>query len=190
MKSRATEQKQNTLDDRELLALAHQCLEEGDATGALAITSEILEQDFSHLPALEIQARSWWRMDRYTEALLVLDRLTAINPYEPGYYLLRGACQQGLGRFGDAILSFERCASMSDNADAKNASQAMLALQGWQDCLIASMLREDAMFRVEYNRSPREACESRGFAFVERPTLAPTVLMEQSAIAWAHKRPS
>lgn len=146
----------------------------------------ILERDPNHIGALETLAKVQWHFSDLVGLQPTLDRLIALNPYEPGYHALRGAVLQALGRCGEAVVSYSRCID-GDSDEAANARVQISELQDWERFLVADLLERDQVFRAEYAHDPREACRKRGFEFVDQPTekWVPTVA---SVVIWA--RPS
>jgi len=140
------------------LGKAEMCLRIGQIDRCLAETQSILADDPEHVGALEVFAKALWQAGDCDTLLTTLDQLIALNPYEPGYHALRGAAQQSLGRLGDAVRSFSR---------AEGSEEAVAELQEWQAELVATLIREDRVFRAQYAQDPAAACVARGFAFIE-----------------------
>ena len=150
--------------NRQLLLQASRSLEQYRADEALRIAEKILRRDPGHLPALEIAAKARWRIGDFERALDTLQRLICLNPYEPGYFYLKGACLQSLGRLGEAVEAYERCAS-TEAESAAHANAALKDLEAWQETLIADLLQEDRVFRAKLSQDAEEALRSRGFVF-------------------------
>ncbi len=124
----------------------------------------ILKEDPNHLGALEIYAKALWQQRRWPALLSALDRLICLNPYEPGYHLLRALALECQGRFGEAVQAYARAGA------EEQASASIEDLREWQSMIVADLLREDPVFQVQYARNPHEACRSRGFEFLpDRP---------------------
>jgi tetratricopeptide (TPR) repeat protein len=113
---------------------------------------------------MEILARCLWRCGDFAQALAQTRSLIRLNPYEPGYHCLRGACLQALGMYGEAVEAFERSLQGDENT-RRLATQALVELEDLQHTLVGEMLAEDAVFRVRYTADPRSACESKGYRF-------------------------
>jgi tetratricopeptide (TPR) repeat protein len=148
---------------RQLLQAAH-LLAHYQTDEALDLVKKILREDPEHLPALEICAKAYWRAGQFADSLGALDRLIRLNPYEPGYFYLKGVCLQCLGRFGEAVSAFEKCAG-TEAESAIHASAALRDLEAWQETLIADLLQEDPVFRAKLSQNAEEALRSRGFMF-------------------------
>lgn len=102
-------------------------LDMGRADEALTATSHILLGDPDHLGALEIHVRAQWRIGDLTGALRSLRRLTLLNPYEPGYYLMQGDVLNLMGQPLQARRAFERCLTF-DGSSAKADAATQIAL--------------------------------------------------------------
>ena len=85
----------------------------GDLAAALLATEQILESDPDHLGALEVRVRALWRLGDFPAVLRTLRRLTALNPYEPGYFLMQGNSLGMLGRPVEARSAYQRCAEFA-----------------------------------------------------------------------------
>lgn len=143
------------------LARAEYLLSKGDARAAITCSRRILRRDASQVGALEVLAKALWQLSRYDELLVTLTTLVRLNPYEPGYFALRGATYQALGRVGEAIRSFARA-----GAESETASASVEELRSWQGGVIADLLHDDLVFRTHYAQDPEEACKARGFEFL------------------------
>src|ERR1051326_8661847 len=100
------------------LARAEYLLSTGDAKAAIACTRFILRRDPTQIGALEVLAKGLWQLSRHDELLVTLSSLVRLNPYEPGYHVLRGAVYQTLGRTGEAIKCFGRAGESSATVGA------------------------------------------------------------------------
>ncbi len=171
------------------LFVAQQHFEQGNFDACLEAAGSLLGEASDHLPSLELIAKCQWKQGQFEEALHTIDRLVALNPYEPGYFLLRGAACEGLGLVGDAIAAYRRCLVNPDSAAAKTAATELPRLLEWQARTLTTLLEEDRCFRIAYDRNPEEACKSRGFQFIEPREVRLLRLIEPSfELSWA--RPS
>jgi len=143
--------------------------EAGDYAQAASNASAVLALQPEHLGALEVLARSQWRRSRFDEALDALDTLVRVNPYEPGYFYMRGLVYQSLGRFVEAHVAFERCLASGDSPVFASATAAMTELEAWQRQLIQQLIQEDRAFRIAYQRDAIGALAERGFRLSEAP---------------------
>lgn len=156
---------------------------------ALSEAREVLRLDPSHVGALEVAAKTEWHLGAYEPLLDTLDRLIGLNPYEPGYHALRGATLQALGRCGEAVRAFERCAA-TPGPERDRARAQVAELESWEHSLIADLLREDRVFRAEYAHNPREACQRRGFEFASAPTSTAESAVVATSPVVSYARPS
>lgn len=150
-------------------------LAQGDVASAASTLRRVLAQSPTHIGAMEALAKAYWRLSDFESLLPLIERMVALNPYEPGYHALRGGALQGLGRYGDAVRSFERSSDPSSQA-------AIDELHAWQYQLIAALLSSDSEFQLAYARDPQAACESRGFSFAgteNRPRVRIPELIER-----------
>lgn len=145
---------------------AEQMLRLGRHQDAERKSRAVLGQDPEHIGALETLAKVQWHQGKFNELLPTLDRLVALNPYEPGYHSLRGAVHQALGHCGEAVKAFSRCAD-ADGPEAAGAREQIADLQDWERFLVSQLIETDPVFRADYAHDPREACRRRGFEFVE-----------------------
>lgn len=142
--------------------------------------AKVLEEDPKHLGALEVRARLLWREGEVSSLLSTLDTLIEMNPYEPGYFALRGAALQSIGRSGDAIRAYERCIAMG--GDHEDAKAQLETLTQWQTEEIEQLTLSDRVFAAAYAQDPRKACESRGFAYAASTRVAVVQAIQQATL--------
>lgn len=85
--------------------------------------------------------------------------LIALNPFEPGYFGLRGMALRALGRYGEATQALRR--------DPNSTSQ-LADLEAFQSTLVRDLIEHDAVFAAQYAKSPEVAAKDKGLA----PTLS------------------
>ncbi len=149
-----------------LFALAQVAFDQSELRECLSLAKRSVRKEPDHLGSWELVARSQWRLGHYREALQTIDRLVSLNPYEPGYFYLRGMILQGLGHCGIAIEAMQRCLSFEDSPVAEQAMAALKELESWQAVLIAEALESDQVFRIEYARNSIAACQAKGFRLI------------------------
>lgn len=110
---------------------AQRMFDAGEDERVLDIARQVLHAEPDHVPMLELEVRALWRMGRTAQALQRLSRLMALNPMEPGYCYLQGMVLQAIGRYPEAIRSYERCASFETAPDAASARDAARALSAY-----------------------------------------------------------
>jgi len=115
------------VDPKKILKAAKHLLDMGCADQALQATTQVLLNDADHLGALEIHVRAQWRIGDFVGALRSLRRLTLLNPYEPGYYLMQGDVLNLMGQPLQARRAFERCLTF-DGSSAKSDALSQIAL--------------------------------------------------------------
>lgn len=115
------------VDPKKVLKAAKHLLDMGCADQALVATSQILVNDADHLGALEIHVRAQWRIGDFVGAMRSLRRLTLLNPYEPGYYLMQGDVLNLMGQPLQARRAFERCLAF-EGSSAKSDALSQIAL--------------------------------------------------------------
>jgi tetratricopeptide (TPR) repeat protein len=170
---------------RATLARTEFLLSSGDPKQAITCARQLLREDRSQIGALEVLAKALWQLSRYDELLTTLSTLIRLNPYEPGYYSLRGAAYQAMGRTGEALKSFARAAEHSDIASA-----SVDELREWQGSLISELIREDVVFKTHYAQDPEEACRARGFEFLPDYRTGESWLANPQSQAAVFTRPS
>jgi|CXWL01.1.fsa_nt_gi tetratricopeptide (TPR) repeat protein len=146
-----------------MFALAQIAFDSSEIRTCLKHAQQTVRLEPDHLGSWELVARSQWRLGQFSEALLTLERLVSLNPYEPGYFYLKGMILQGLGQCGSAIEAMQRCLGFDESPVAGQALTALKELEQWQAILIADALASDRVFRIEYARNPVLACQSKGF---------------------------
>lgn len=161
-----------------------------DAAGAAALVRKILRKDLTHVGALEVLARAEWQMQRFEALVSTTKRLIKLDPYNPGYHMLRGATFQCLGQFGEATKAYARASALGDSPDTQRSLALISELREWQAGLLSTLLAEDPTFRAAYRRDPHAACQSKGFEFIETPASAETWVHEGAAGLSATVRPS
>jgi len=150
-----------------LLGRAEVLLQSRDATAACKLAKKILRADRTHVGALEVLARSLWQMQDFQELIAITRRLIKLDPYNPGYHMLRGATFQCLSMFGEATKCYARATAHGNSPDADRSMQLISELRDWQANLLSTLLEEDPAFRAAYSRDPQAACQSKGFEFVD-----------------------
>lgn len=173
-----------------LLARAEALLQTRDSAGAATLARKILRKDPTHVGALEVLARAEWQQQRFEALVSTTNRLIKLDPYNPGYHMLRGATFQCLGRFGEATKAYARSSSLGDSPDTQRSLALISELREWQAGLLSTLLAEDPTFRAAYRRDPHAACQSKGFEFVETPSSAETWVHEGAMAVTAAVRPS
>jgi tetratricopeptide (TPR) repeat protein len=171
-----------------LLARAEILLQSRDAAGASKLSRNILRKDRTHVGALEVLARSLWQLQKFEDLVSITRRLIRLDPYNPGYHMLRGAAFQCLSMFGEATKAYARATANNSSPDADRSMQLISELRDWQANLLSTLLEEDATFRAAYSRDPQAACQSKGFEFVDMPP--PNAWSRDSLAAAATTRPS
>ena len=150
-----------------MLARAEVLLQARDAAAASKLARKILRTDRSHVGALEVLARSLWQQQQFDELISVTRRLIKLDPYNPGYHMLRGAAFQCLSMFGEATKAYARASANNNTKDADRSMQLISELRDWQANLLSTLLEEDPAFRAAYSRDPQAACQAKGFEFLD-----------------------
>ena len=171
-----------------LLARAEVLLQSRDAAAASKLAKKILRADRTHVGALEVLARSLWQLQDFDELIVITRRLIKLDPYNPGYHMLRGAAFQCLSMFGEATKCYARATTHGNSPDADRSMQLISELRDWQANLLSTLLEEDPAFRAAYSRDPQAACQSKGFEFVDMPARGKWV--RDDASATINARPS
>lgn len=161
---------------------ASELFRQGRYDEARQLAENLLAIDPKHLGALEVRAQLQWRTGEIAELIATLDRLVELNPYEPGYYSLRGAAFQSCGRCGDAIRAYERCVSLGGPATG-DVSDQMEALKAWQSELIHDLLESDRVFAAAFAQNPQAACDERGFAYARATRTAVVQAIERATLS-------
>lgn len=171
------------------LLAAQRLFEKDEISASATMALELVSERPDHLGALELLAKCHWRLGLFAEATATLDHLTKLNPYEPGYWYLRGVIAQGQGNLRDAAALFERCASCDSPKVAEQAKTALVELHHYQAGLIEQLLTEDRVFRIAYAQNPAKACEKRGLISAAKPLDAQVVRAVRKVVRLSH-RPS
>lgn len=162
---------------------AENFLQGRDAVAAAKLARKILRSDRSHVGALEVLARSLWQQQKFDELITITRRLIRLDPYNPGYHMLRGVAFQCLNLFGEATKCYARATANGNSPDADRSMQLISELRDWQANLLSTLLEEDPAFRAAYSRDPQAACQSKGFAFIELPPPSAWARMETATLA-------
>jgi hypothetical protein len=171
------------------LLRAEVLLARNDTGGAIACVNRVLAVDGTHVGALELLAKALWQACRFGDLLLTLRRLIELNPYEPGYHALQAGAFQSLGRAGEAVKAYSRATQLGDCRKSE-LRETIEDLQRWQGSLVAQLLKEDPVFKAQYDQDPAEACRKRGFAFVAEERPGEGLLLERDAQGGLFTRPS
>jgi tetratricopeptide (TPR) repeat protein len=162
---------------------ARMALQLGDIDRARTLAKRVLARDRDHLGALEVLASAQWRAGECDEVLRTTSRLIQLNPYEPGYFALKGSALQSLGRYGEAAQCLARATELPDMADA------LRELESWQATLIRELLRSDPVFKAAYAQDPESCCARHGFVFASSGKGIQWLPSESATVA-GHTRPS
>lgn len=102
------------LADEELWSTTlRQAMDCEDWDGVLSASRSVLAMDPDHLVALEGKAQAHWRRHEFQAAIDTARKMIALNPVEPGYLCLQGACHQQLGRYVAAAECFGRALDLA-----------------------------------------------------------------------------
>lgn len=168
------------------LSDAENQLAAGRSEDAINIAKTIIGADPHHVGAWEVLARAQWKASRFTDLLDTINRLISLNPYEPGYFALRGAAAQSLGRLGEAIRDFARAGSACPTSKA-----SIDELRSYQSKLISDLLAMDPVFAAHFAQDPDAACRARGFdLLLDSPAERETWVAASSAVVHSTVRPS
>ena len=152
-----------------LIAKAERCLSNNEFEEASSFIRTVLCETSDHLAALEVQARLLWKQQNYRGLVRTTAKLITLNPFEPGYYGLRGMALRALGLYGEAAKSLER---------DPNAAKQLQDLEAFQAVLIKDTIKHDSVFAVKYAKDPVKALTDKGFYFKER----------EAALAWVSQQ--
>lgn len=155
---------------------------------ALDLCEAILGADPRHLPTLELKAKCLWRSGRFQETLEVLEAATELNPFDPGYFYLKGDCLENLSRYPEAVAAFERCRDSTDPRLLTEAERRIRDLEDRQEDMIACLLRSNEQFRADYRLDPLQCLAAHGFKFSKSGPKAKGIPELHSPSQWA--RPS
>jgi tetratricopeptide (TPR) repeat protein len=157
------------------------------ALETIRLCNRILASDPKHLPAIELKVKSLWRRGDYEQALDGLNQALRLNPYDPGYYFLKGDCYQNLLRYGEAIDSYSRCMSGDDAEIATQAEMRLKGLQQWQTELLHELVRSEPKLAAEFRSDP-VSLQSYGFRAGDAEMSEKVLAKLASPALWA--RPS
>jgi hypothetical protein len=136
-----------------MLRFASRDFQKGKREAAMLICSQLLEADPTHLGALELMAKCLWAKQDFVSLEQVTRRLIALNPFEPGYFGLRGMALRALGRYGEAVHALRRDpGSVNHLAD----------LEAFQASLVRDLIEQDAVFAAQYAKSAELATKGKG----------------------------
>ena len=125
----------------------------GNHESAILSCRQLLEADPTHLGALELIAKCLWAKQDFIALEQATRCLITLNPFEPGYFGLRGMALRALGRFGEAAQALRR--------DPDSANQ-LADLEAFQASLVRTLLEQDAVFAAQYAKSPELATKAKG----------------------------
>jgi tetratricopeptide (TPR) repeat protein len=119
-----------------------------------------IERDPEHLGAMEALAKALWHSRDFDSLTTLIDRLLAMNPYEPGYHALRGSVLYAKGQYAQSLESYERSLSLPGGEFIHDAPIRSLVEQ--QRALQAQLMQDDPVFRASFRRDPHAACKEQG----------------------------
>ena len=82
---------------------------------AIAVSSEILNEDFNNRSALKYMARSLYLLDRCDEALELLNNALILYPNDPHYLYIKSEVFMHLGQYDNAIRCFCKIFEMDES---------------------------------------------------------------------------
>lgn len=161
----------------------------GAPSDALLAVESLYQEDQEHLPTLERLARVYWRLGRWSDALTATERLLLLNPLEPGYRYLQGNCLQGLGRYGEAVEAYSRCASAENQSLREEAARASAEVESWQRDALDAACAASPELAAEFARSPESVAARFGYKF-RSTTAGPRLEGERRDRVRPAQRPS
>jgi tetratricopeptide (TPR) repeat protein len=141
------------------LLQAERLISKGQSGDAETILQSILVADSKHLGAMEMLSKLFWKSERYSELEQISQNMIALNPFEPGYFSLRGMALRALGRYGEAAKCLARDPAAED---------LLRDLEAFQVNLVRDLISTDPVFATSYSQDPERAMTTRGFHFESR----------------------
>jgi len=143
-------------------------LERGEFQDVVRESSSWLSLQPYNTGALEALAKAHWYCGDICAALRVMKRLLELNPYEPNYRYQRGVLYQYKGAWGLAMEDFLAVLESRCSPELRlRAEEAATSLENWQLRLIAMLLWECPVFRLEFDVDAERAVSARGFRLTE-----------------------
>jgi len=119
-----------------------------------------LAREPDHLGAMEAMAKALWHVRDFEQLAPLIDRLLAMNPYEPGYHALRGSLLYAKGQYSESLDSYERSLSLPGGEFIHDAPIRTLVEQ--QQALQVQLCQDDPVFRAAFQRDPKGTCKEQG----------------------------
>lgn len=143
-------------------------LERGEFEAVLAESSNWLRLQPYNTAALEALAKAHWYRGDIDAALRAMKRLLRLNSYEPNYRFQRGVLYQYKGAWGLAMQDFLAVleSTCADEVRART-QEAVISLENWQLRLIAMLVMESPVFRIEFQMDAEKAVADRGFRLTD-----------------------
>ncbi len=143
-------------------------LERGEYEDVIRESSSWLLLQPYNSAALEALAKAYWYCGELAAAQRVMNRLLELNPYEPAYRYQRGVLHQYQGAWGRAMEDFLAVLEAAPGPELRvHAEAAAASLERWQLRLIAMLIVEDPLFRIQFDQDPEGAVNRRGFRLTE-----------------------
>jgi tetratricopeptide (TPR) repeat protein len=174
---------QETVQSR--LSRLETLLKSGRAQQVIRESRAVLREDPHQIGALEVLAKAQWQAGQFAQLSKTIETLIKLNPYEPGYFELRGFACQALGQLGESIRSFARA---RDNSAAARA--AVEDLRAFQVGIVLDLMKCDATFRIRYRRDAGDACRSVGLDLLPDDEVAESWIASPSLVQARSVRPS
>ncbi len=128
----------------------------GDWQESKDLAGAVIAADGQHLPAMELFAKSCWKLNQFDGLPQLLRRMTYLNPYEPNYHALMAVVMQSESRFQESGQALAR------SAGEAGTDELRLSLQMWQAQSVLEWLSHDPVFACAYAKNPEAACLSKG----------------------------
>ncbi len=139
-------------------------LEMGEFEAAIHGGRELLAIYPRSLSAREILSIAYLQKGYMDEAMRMTNELIAMDPSSPANRFKRAWLFQQKGDYGNAINEYLRVLDMGPEEDmARDAQQAIDAMDSYQLRQIITLALEDYIFRAKMVRNPETAALERGF---------------------------
>lgn len=138
-----------------MLKVAGRNFQQGHTESAILSCRQVLELDPTHLGALELIAKCLWVKQDFVALEQTTRCLIALNPYEPGYFGLRGMALRALGRYSEAAQSLRR--------DPESVSQ-LADLEALQTSLVRDLEVLNPKFAARLAKDPAQTLEHFGIS--------------------------
>jgi tetratricopeptide (TPR) repeat protein len=143
-------------------------LELGEFHQAITASHNLIRLVPNHLPAHNALGTAYLQIGEFDSALRAVNTLVRLEPGNPQHHFKKAILCQHKEEYAMAAFSFLQMLRIDPQGEnAELAKEALNMLENSQLHQIVTLLAEDRVFRLKFQRDPISAVQERGFMFSE-----------------------